>query len=275
MSKADEEIAKLRGSWRDAFKAICAKRCDMDWINMQAKAALKSAVDNDMSAEELGAMLQAFAKKRFGSTLVRSFLKKICSKTLPDEASWRKTVRCVDIDGQYTCKSHGAICADTSISIAFIDTASSRAFKLVVPVKENIWIDFARETDKSMGKYMLLCLKNKSHSDLLTALSNPLVAVAVVTKACNIKKAVDDFMLGKLDDDIATACAIDMTHFKSYKLWKYSDDCFEYTQSRFEDAECRSPTDELFRSIDEHDIYRFDSWSSDADYKCIQNLIVD
>lgn len=275
MSKVDEKIAELRNSWHDAFKAICVKRCDMEWLNCQAVEALKSAVDNDMTSKELGAMLSSFARKRFGSTLVRNFLKKICSKTLPDEAPWRKTINCVEINGQYSCKPQSVVCDDASISITFVDTASSRAFKIVVPVKENIWIDFARQTDAGMGKYMLMCLRNKNRSDLLTSISNPLVVAAMVTKACNIKNAVNDFMTGKFDDEIADASTIDISCFKSYKLWKYPDESFTGRHSRFEETEFMSPTDELFRSIDEHELVGFDGWRSDNSYKYIKNLVVD
>ena len=266
MSAADEEIAKLKNSWKDAFKAICDKRCEMEWLNRHAVEVLKANVDSVMSASELGAMLSSFDEKRFGSTLAKNFLKTICNRAFPNDAKWRKTVECVDIDGQYSCRSQEIVCDISSITVNFVDNASDRAFKLVVPVKENVWIDFARyPSEPGMGKYVLMCTKNRKSKDILESIHNQYVIVAIVTKASNIKDAIDNFMLGKYDSELADASAIDFTYFKPYLVNRFS-----YT-----DDEGISLTDELFKSIDAYQWREFDDSLVEDSYKYIKSLIVD
>ena len=271
MSEIDKKIVQLRDEWYAAFRAIYAKRCDMEWLNGQAEEALKESVDSVMTAEELGAMLVSFEKKRFGSTLVKKFLKTLCDKTFPDNAEWRKNVNCVGIDGQYSCNQHGNVYCDiSSINITFSDAASNKIFKLVVPVKENIWVDFARQSDPGMGKYMLLCAANRKHADIMSAISNPLVIVAIVSKANNIKDALDNFMSGKFDSEIEDASAIDVTCFKTYNFWKK-----DQYDSYHDDIENLSPTSLLFKALDEHNVIGFDGWRDDPSYKYIKNLVAD
>lgn len=279
MSEVDKKLESLHNDWCTLFKEVLDKRYDMSLVNQHANKLLADSVDNDMSAVELGSMLEEFSNDRFGSNQARNFLKHICEKIFSANAEWRKTVICVNIEGSasYDEAVCHIACDDSHIDLTFVDTATNKAFIVSVPVKENVQLDFARMPDFGMGKYMLICINNKNPTNIVEHIKNPSVVAAVVAKAINLKKPIDDFMSGKFDDGIAAVSAFDIDNLTSMHEWSMWQQDEDYNSADYE--QCVTPTDLLFKNIDRYsystNVNNVNGWGNSNGYRYLKNLVVD
>ena len=305
MSELDKHIISLRDQWLDKLKAIADLRYDIEKINFEAKISIMDNVDSELTSNELGTMLKEFDYNRFNSDVVMSTLKKLCDSIFPADAEWRKHVYCVDINGgwsnidkyEYTNNinelsvcNKGATCDGSDITLTFADMKSGKAFNVKVPVRENIWYDFARAPGYGMGKYVLYCVLDRhyipsTNFDSVSNYTSTVVKVASVCKRQNLAKAIDAFMTGKLDEEIKDASNtdfyIDMLNrgYHSYKILSFSDEHNQWSSERLSRAEgldCEmSPTDEMFSSVDEFWQEYNDNMDRTSHDRRIKNLIVD
>ena len=304
MSELDKHISALRDQWLDKLKDIADLRYDIEKINFEAKISIMDSVDSKLTSNELGTMLREFDYNRFNSDVVMSTLKKLCDSIFPADAEWRKHVYCVDMNGGWSnvdtyehinnndlsvCNK-GATCDGSDITLTFADMKSGKTFNVKVPVRENIWYDFARAPGYGMGKYVLYCVLDRhyipsTNFDSMSNYTSTVVKVASVCKRQNLAKAIDAFMTGKLDEEIKDASNtdvyIDMLNrgYHSYKIWNFSDGQGQWSSERLSRAkglDCEmSPTDEMFSSVDEFWQEYNDRMDRTSHDRQIKNLIVD
>lgn len=305
MSELDKHISALRDQWLDKLKDIADLRYDIEKINFEAKISIMDSVDSELTSSELGTMLREFDYNRFNSDVVMSTLKKLCDSIFPANAEWREHVYCVDMNGGWSnvdtykyannidsmsiC-NNGATCDGSDITLTFADMKSGKAFNVKVPVRENIWYDFARAPGHGMGKYVLYCVLDRhyipsTNFDSASNYTSTVVKVASVCKRQNLAKAIDAFMTGKLDEEIKDASNtdvyIDMLNrgYHSYKIWHSSVGQGQWSSERLSRAEgldCEmSPTDEMFSSVDEFWQEYNDNMDRTSHDRRLKNLIVD
>ena len=168
---------------------------ELDMLLHEANFKLKETVDNDFTDEYLVKVEKAYSSHKFNSAMVGAFIKKIDSmffKDLDAKLKDRLEVTSISIraSSEYF-ESKKSI--DGPVAIDFHDIESTRAFRLVVPVKSAVCTDMVHWTDNGDGMYIV-------RADAPSAdISKEICRVFDKSK---VAVAVEKYLKGEFDEDI-------------------------------------------------------------------------